>query len=192
MSRQGAKSPRTPFFELPPALRQRNNPGGPLVFFTPWRLGVRKGKPCANWMFLTPGRELATLVWSAISLSSAPICKRLTLVAVDMEITHQEVAPGTVVITLAGKLMLGQEGDQIVTLVERRLAAGDRKLIFELSGVTTIDSTGIGRFIAAFNKIMAAGGEMRMAGATGHVMQSFRVSLLDKVFSFYPSLSQAL
>jgi anti-sigma B factor antagonist len=97
-----------------------------------------------------------------------------------------------VIVTLAGKLMLGPEGDRIVTLVEERLAAGRRKFIFDLSGVTVIDSTGIGRFIAAFNKIMAAGGQMRMAGATGHVMQSFRVSLLDKVFSFYPSLQQAL
>ena len=95
-------------------------------------------------------------------------------------------------ITLAGKLMLGTEGDQIVTLVEEGLAAGSRKFIFDLTGVTVIDSTGIGRFIAAFNKIMAAGGQMRMAGATGHVMQSFKVSLLDKVFSFYPTPDQAL
>jgi anti-anti-sigma factor len=109
-----------------------------------------------------------------------------------MEIAHHEGRDGTVIVTLAGKLMLGPEGDRIVTLVEERLAAGRRKFIFDLSGVTVIDSTGIGRFIAAFNKIMAAGGQMRMAGATGHVMQSFRVSLLDKVFSFYPSLQQAL
>ncbi len=109
-----------------------------------------------------------------------------------MEISHREVAAGTVVITLAGKLMLGSEGDRIVTLVEEALAQGKRKFIFDLTGVTVIDSTGIGRFIAAFNKIMAAGGEMRMAGATGHVMQSFKVSLLDKVFSFYPSLDRAL
>ena len=109
-----------------------------------------------------------------------------------MEIEHQQVADGTVVITLAGKLMLGPEGDGIVTLVEELLAAGNRKFIFDLSGVTVIDSTGIGRFISSFNKIMTAGGEMRMAGATGHVMQSFKVSLLDKVFSFYPSLQQAL
>ena len=80
----------------------------------------------------------------------------------------------------------------MITLVTERLAAGDRKFIFDLSGVTVIDSTGIGRFIACFNKIMGAGGEMRMAGATGHVMQSFRVSLLDKIFSFYPTLQQAL
>jgi anti-anti-sigma factor len=109
-----------------------------------------------------------------------------------MEIAHHEVAAGTVVITLSGKLMLGLEGDRIVTLVEEQLAAGARKFIFDLADVTAIDSTGIGRFISSFNKIMAAGGEMRMAGANGHVMQSFRVSLLDKVFSFYPSLQQAL
>jgi anti-anti-sigma factor len=109
-----------------------------------------------------------------------------------IEITHREVAPGTVVITMAGKLMLGPEGDEVVTVVEQQLAAGTRKFIFDLAGVTVIDSTGIGRFISSFNKIMAAGGEMRMAGAAGHVMQSFRVSLLDKVFTFYPSLQQAL
>jgi hypothetical protein len=33
---------------------------------------------------------------------------------------------------------------------------------------------------------------MRMAGATGHVMQSFRVSLLDKVFQFYGTVEEAL
>jgi anti-anti-sigma factor len=109
-----------------------------------------------------------------------------------VEIAHREVAPGTVAITLTGKLMLGPEGDEIVGLVEKQLAAGTRKFIFDLSGVTVIDSTGIGRFISSFNKIMAAGGEMRMAGASGHVMQSFRVSLLDKVFTFYPTLQQAL
>jgi anti-anti-sigma factor len=109
-----------------------------------------------------------------------------------VEIVHREAAPGTLVITLTGKLMLGTEGDRIVSLVEEQLAAGTRRFVFDLSGVTVIDSTGIGRFISSFNKIMAVGGEMRMAGATGHVMQSFRVSLLDKVFRFFPTLEQAL
>jgi len=73
-----------------------------------------------------------------------------------IEIAHREVAPQTVVITLTGKLMLGPEGDEVVSIVERQLAAGTRKFIFDLSGVTVIDSTGIGRFISSFNKIMAA------------------------------------
>ena len=55
-----------------------------------------------------------------------------------IEIAHREVAPQTVVITLTGKLMLGPEGDEGVSIVERQLAAGTRKFIFDLSGVTVI------------------------------------------------------
>jgi anti-anti-sigma factor len=109
-----------------------------------------------------------------------------------MEISHRQIKPGAEVIALAGKLTLGVEGDHILTLVDELLAQGTRLFIFDLSGVANIDSTGIGRFIASFNKIMAAGGEMRMAGAAGHVFQSFRVSLLDKVFRFYPNVDAAL
>jgi len=107
------------------------------------------------------------------------------------EITHQEIAPGKVVVALAGKLMVGHDGEPIVPLVEDLLREGKRIIIFDLSTVTVIDSTGIGRFIASYNKIVAAGGEMRMAGATGHILQSFRVSLLDQVFPFFSNVEDA-
>jgi anti-sigma B factor antagonist len=109
-----------------------------------------------------------------------------------MQISHSEVEPAVVVVKLSGKLILGPEGDQIVTLVENLIGQGKRLFVFDLAGVGAIDSTGIGRFISSFNKIMAVGGEMRMAGATGHVFQSFRVSLLDKIFRFYPTVDAAL
>ncbi|SPE39858.1 putative Anti-sigma-B factor antagonist [Candidatus Sulfopaludibacter sp. SbA3] len=108
-----------------------------------------------------------------------------------MEINHAEVAPGKVAITLAGKLMVGGEGGRIVELVETLLRDGKRIFIFDLAGVTVIDSTGVGHFISSFNKIMGAGGEMRMAGATGHVFHTFHVSLLDQVFPFFPSVEEA-
>ncbi len=108
-----------------------------------------------------------------------------------MDLVFEEVAPGTVVLPLSGKLMLGQGGGQIVGNVEELLRQGKRTFIFDLSAVSAIDSTGIGHFIASFNKIMAAGGEMRMAGATGHVLESFRVSLLDTVFRFFPNVEAA-
>ena len=103
----------------------------------------------------------------------------------------EEIAPGKVVMPLAGKLMLGQGGEQIVSTVEELLRQGKRDFIFDLSGVSAIDSTGIGHFIASYNKIMGAGGDMRMAGATGHVLEAFRVSRLDTVFPFYPSVEAA-
>jgi anti-anti-sigma factor len=109
-----------------------------------------------------------------------------------MQIAHQEVAPGKIVVTLSGRVMMGPASEQIVALVEELLRQGNRFVVFDLSGVTAIDSTGIGRFISSFNKLAAAGGEMRMAGATGHIFESFHVSLLDTVFSFYGGVEEAL
>ena len=108
-----------------------------------------------------------------------------------MEISQQEVAPGKAVVTLSGKVMLGFVGDRVVELVDQLLREGKKTIIFDLSGVTTLDSTGVGQFISSFNKITAAGAEMRMAGATGHNYHTFQVSLLDKVFQFYPTVQEA-
>jgi anti-sigma B factor antagonist len=108
-----------------------------------------------------------------------------------MEISDTEVAPGKIAIALAGKLMIGGDGDRIVELVETKLREGKRIFIFDLSGITVLDSTGVGHFISSFNKIMGAGGEMRMAGATGHVFHTFHVSLLDQVFPFFPTVEDA-
>ena len=108
-----------------------------------------------------------------------------------MEISHREIAPGAVVVRVAGKVMMGVESEQIVKLVDDLLREGKRTIVFDIGGVTKIDSTGIGRFIASYNKIAAAGGEMRMAGATGTLLQAFHVSLLDTVFRFYPDVETA-
>jgi len=108
-----------------------------------------------------------------------------------MEMTHNEFAPGTAVITLAGKIMMGVESEKILSLVDDLLRDGKRTLIFNIAGVTKIDSTGIGRFISSYHKISAAGGQMRMAGATGYLFQAFHVSLLDTVFPFYPDVESA-
>src|SRR5579872_1203200 len=108
-----------------------------------------------------------------------------------MEIQHTQAGPDTAVVTLSGKMMLGTGTEQVLALVEQLIGKGTRNVVFDLSGVTALDSTGIGQFIASFNKIMAAGGQMRMAGATGHVLQTFHVSRLDRMFPFFPTAEEA-
>ena len=108
-----------------------------------------------------------------------------------LEISHAEVEPGIVVITLAGKLMLGPEGQQIEELVPRLLGEGRRRFIFEIAGLTRVDSTGIGRFISSYNKIEGAGGRMGIAGATPHLRDCFHATQLDRVFRFYADVAAA-
>jgi len=109
-----------------------------------------------------------------------------------MQISHDEIAPGVARIALTGRVMMGPSSEPIIKCVDDALRQGAHTIIFDLSGVTAIDSTGIGRFISSFNKIAAAGGSMRMAAAAGHVLEAFHVSLLDTVFSFYPTVEEAL
>jgi len=109
-----------------------------------------------------------------------------------LQITHDEPKPGVGVIHLAGKIMLGSGTAAIEELISTLLAAGNRRIIVDLSGVTHIDSTGIGTFIASLGKIMQAGGSLAMAGASGVVREGFRVTRLDSVFRFYSDVDTAL
>ena len=108
-----------------------------------------------------------------------------------VQIAHQQIRPGMAVVSLSGKLMLGTGTSAIEELIKELLAKGDLRIVIDLSGVTHIDSTGIGTLIASLGKIMQAGGGLAMAGASGVVREGFRVTRLDSVFRFFPDVNSA-
>ena len=108
-----------------------------------------------------------------------------------MEISQETVAPGKSVIRLQGKVMISEAPDRIGAAVEELVQAGTRTVIIDLSGVTSLDSTGIGYLIAGYNRIMAAGGDMRMAGANARVLRLFQMTGVDQLLSLYPTLAEA-
>ena|SRR5579871_5650361 len=107
-------------------------------------------------------------------------------------IERKDVEGSTSVVALSGKLMLGEAAAQLENLVPELLKTGRKNLVFDLTGLTHIDSTGIGRFIDTYSRLGQAGGQMRLAGATGAVRDSFRVTRLDTVFKFYPTVESAV
>jgi stage II sporulation protein AA (anti-sigma F factor antagonist) len=108
-----------------------------------------------------------------------------------MEIHHRDTGRGVVVITVAGRIMLGEESAKVEGKVAELMGQGHKNFVFDLSGVTHIDSTGIGRFIASYNRLAQAGGKIRMAAASGVVREAFRVTRLDSVFHFFPDVESA-
>ncbi len=95
-------------------------------------------------------------------------------------------------VTMSGKLMIGTASGEITSLVDTLLRSGARKIIFDLSGVPNIDSTWIGQFIAVYGKMAEANAQMRIAGATGHVFQTFHVSQLDTILQFRDTVEAAV
>jgi anti-anti-sigma factor len=98
---------------------------------------------------------------------------------------------GASVITLKGALTLGPDCTRLNHLIHSLIGAGRRHLVFDLAGVLQIDSTGIGQFIDAYTTLEKTKGKMSLSGASGAVHDAFRVTRLDSVFEFVPSVEAA-
>lgn len=102
----------------------------------------------------------------------------------SVTIEHREQASQAALITVNGRLLLGPGCQEMEDLIAGLLNRGFRYLTIDLGGVTHIDSTGIGRFIDAYNKLQPLGGSVHVVGAKGAVRDMFRVTRLDTIFRF--------
>ena len=66
-----------------------------------------------------------------------------------LKITDCEVG-GVAVLTLEGRIMLGEETVRFREKVNEVVAAGKKKIVLNLGDVNYIDSSGIGELVSAF------------------------------------------
>jgi anti-anti-sigma factor len=67
-----------------------------------------------------------------------------------------------------------------------------KKLVLDLSGVTSIDSAGIGELALLQTWSQARNGNLKCAGASPLVMELLELTNLDSVLEIYPTLDAAL
>jgi anti-anti-sigma factor len=108
-----------------------------------------------------------------------------------LQIETKKPAAGVAIVQFTGKITLGRESQRIETAVEELLKEGYLKVIFDLAGVNYIDSAGLGMITLCSGKVTQAGGVLRIAGATGLAAKLFRITRLDTVIPFYPSVEAA-
>lgn len=108
-----------------------------------------------------------------------------------LEIKNTALLPDIVVLEIAGRIVLGRECKQLEWAVETLVAEGRRKVIFDLSGVTHIDSTGIGIIVMSAGNLKKAGGELRASVPAGHVEQVLTMTNVDKIVQLHPTTSAA-
>ena len=109
-----------------------------------------------------------------------------------LQTQQSEPAPGVLLITLAGVILLGPESECIEALARGAIERGMRAIVFDLTEIKKIDSTGIGRFISAYHIISSANAQLRMVAGPGIVRKCFQATRLETVFRIVPSLSEAL
>jgi anti-sigma B factor antagonist len=98
-----------------------------------------------------------------------------------MKISNREVHHVTI-IDLNGRIVLGDETEQVRTAVRELIAEGKKKIILNLAGVDYIDSSGVGELVASFTAVRNAGGELKLLNLTQKVHDVLNVTKLYTVF----------
>ncbi|MBI3208275.1 MAG: STAS domain-containing protein [Candidatus Solibacter usitatus] len=110
-----------------------------------------------------------------------------------MPITIQtrSIDPDISVLTLAGRMHLGTQLQDLEDSVRKQIAAGARKLILDIAGVDYLDSAALGMLLMCSGVMEETGGKMALAGASAKVLQVMKVSHADKVLTLFPSCDDA-
>jgi len=108
-----------------------------------------------------------------------------------LEIRTTQLTPDIVVLEIAGRITLGRESKQLEWAVESLVGEGRKKVIFDIAGVTNVDSTGIGIIVMSSGKLKKAGGELRVAGASAHVGEVMKMTNVDQIVVLHPTTAAA-
>ncbi|MBD3306978.1 anti-sigma factor antagonist [candidate division KSB3 bacterium] len=106
--------------------------------------------------------------------------------------THtKEERNGVAVFILKGSLDIATVSN-MRSDIEAVIAAGHRKILFDLDDLEQIDSSGIGAIIALFKKVRSNRGDVKISRLRGQPKEIFSLLRLDRVFEMYDDFDKAL
>jgi anti-sigma B factor antagonist len=110
---------------------------------------------------------------------------------VILTVERNQIPPDITVLGMTGRIVLGNNSRDVELKLAEILRDKAKKIIFDLEGVTMLDSTGVGILVVCQGKITREGGELRVAGATGIVEEVLKVTSVDKLFRLYSTVTEA-
>jgi len=108
-----------------------------------------------------------------------------------LQLQKTQPTPDMCLIAFSGKLMMGNDSRQVEWSISELLIAGVRKIIFDLSKLDGIDSTGVGILVMCQAKMQKAGGMLSIAGPQGIVQETLMLTHVDRLVPFFPSADLA-
>ena len=108
-----------------------------------------------------------------------------------LEIKEKETN-GITVLVLSGRVVLGDESNQLRTKLKELLGQGKTKLVLDLADVKYIDSAGLGTLVAAYTTAQNQGAGMKLANLTKKFDEQLHITKLVTVFEVYNSVEDAV
>jgi anti-sigma B factor antagonist len=108
-----------------------------------------------------------------------------------MPIELRKMDPGVAVIKISGRLVFGREVDRLEETVTDVLKQGQSRVIFDLSALDYVDSSGIGTIVSCLTHIKKSGSDLRTAAANPRIQRLFTMTGVDKLLTQYGTVAEA-
>ena len=96
-----------------------------------------------------------------------------------------------VIVDCAGRIIFGEESADLRDTV-KMVITQSKRIILNLSGVSYIDSGGLGTLVALYTTARNSGGSIKLANLTPRVGDLLQVTKLVTIFDVYDSEDKAI
>ena len=97
-----------------------------------------------------------------------------------------------IILDLSGRLTIDGEIELLEEHLETLIAAGERKLLLNLAGLTQIDSSGISIIVAHCTRLRGKGGDLKLLNPARHVLEVMKALHLLEAIPGFTDEQQAL
>ncbi|HVN79220.1 MAG TPA: STAS domain-containing protein [Terriglobia bacterium] len=109
-----------------------------------------------------------------------------------MEFTKKQIRPGVVALEMTGSITIGSSCKQVEQQVDGIIGQNQRWVIFDLSGVTYVDSAGMGTIVRSLCRLQKLGGTLRLTGVKGMVEGVLKLTQITRIIEIYPTAADAI
>ena len=109
----------------------------------------------------------------------------------NFDIKTEELGDGAYVISLAGEVDLYTAPEFKQQLLDV-IAKGGKEVIVDFSNTTFIDSTTLGVLVGGVKRLRTNDGQLSLVCSDRNITKIFEITGLDRVFTIYPTRSEAL
>ena len=110
---------------------------------------------------------------------------------VTIKMTNSEV-DGVSVVTLDGRIVLGEESNSLREKLKSMLAEGKKKIVLNMVNVKYIDSSGLGTLVAAHVSAKTQGASVRLCNLGKKFHEVMQITKLLTIFDVYDTEAAAV
>ncbi len=108
-----------------------------------------------------------------------------------LTIQKKQIEPDVTILEISGRLAIGRDCQEVEWQMEDLLKNQKTKVVFDLTDLQYIDSTGIGIIVMCHGKLKKSGGDLRVACPQGVVDDTIKLTRVNQIIQLFPTCTAA-